>query len=312
MSIVIPDIDWYLEKSRTQGSSTPRCPHATVDACPRYFQSLALLGNAGCTEIAPKERYNLKKKWGKSDLWPKTGEQETSISGSNGRNTQFSNFCPEVTFEIFGYFASKLGRYIDEIDQDIAYKRLGEMKPLKNDWRGTWAYIQPQHYSECPLYSILSHRGANLELDSQNQISKAYTPGDYYDFFRDLKEIIARAKQQIFVIDPYFDGKAFDTYLSEVRNPQIRILTQRYSNDVKIYADKHMKQYGTAIELRKSKKLHDRLILIDSSECWITGGSVKDGGEKPAYLIPVEPQMAEVKRDIYLEIWNQACPLNWD
>lgn len=73
----------------------------------------------------------------------------------------FGNFCPEVAFEIFGYFASYLARYSDEIDQGIAHNKLGEGIAVKNDWRWAWGTLSPQHYTDCPLYSVLAHRNNN-------------------------------------------------------------------------------------------------------------------------------------------------------
>ena len=173
MSIVIPDLGWYLEKSKSQGSS-PRCPYATVDSCPRYYQSLALLAKAGRTKIDRKEDERLREKHKKSDLWPKTMEQETSISGSKNNYRQLSNYCPEVAFENFRYFATSLARYADEIDLEHAHEGLAKTGSTENDWRWNWASIQPQHYTECPLYSVLSHRRVDAETaqnDSQSVVT---------------------------------------------------------------------------------------------------------------------------------------------
>ena len=57
-------------------------------------------------------------------MWPKTGEQETIIYGNQ---KFFDKFCPEISYERFGYFASYLGRYADELDHDLAHKKLGEI-----------------------------------------------------------------------------------------------------------------------------------------------------------------------------------------
>jgi hypothetical protein len=66
------------------------------------------LGEAGSTRIDPKEDKQLLNYWENSDLWPTTMEYATSISGSPGEPHIFSNFCPEVAFDRFDYFASLL------------------------------------------------------------------------------------------------------------------------------------------------------------------------------------------------------------
>lgn len=150
-----PDLAWYTSISERKGLH-PRCPYASVYRCPRFFQSLSLLGSAGSTEIDPNEDKKLLDKWKNSDLWPVTKEQATAIAGSEGRMKHFWNFCPEVAFERFGWFASHLDGYADEIDIDLAHSKLGKEGAGPADWRWIWANISPIHYSECPLYSPLA------------------------------------------------------------------------------------------------------------------------------------------------------------
>jgi hypothetical protein len=157
MTITIPTLSWYLATSKKMGDQ-PRCPFATVDTCPRFYQSLSLLGSAGSTSIDSLEDKRLLKKWKKSDLWPKTEEQETIIYGNN---KFFDKFCPEVAFERFGYFASYLGRYSDEIDHDLAHEKLGKINASSEDYRWSWSSLIAMHFSECPLYSVLIYRQGN-------------------------------------------------------------------------------------------------------------------------------------------------------
>ncbi len=154
-----PDMDWYLGISSTR-QVTPRCPFASVERCPRYFQSIALLGDSGVSvKIPTEEDERLQKRWEKSDLWPKTAESGTSTSGDGTRTWGFSNFCPEVSHDRFHLFASSLSRYADEIDIGFAQDRLGREGVPGTDWRWSWAAVSPMHFIECPLYSPLSRSG---------------------------------------------------------------------------------------------------------------------------------------------------------
>jgi hypothetical protein len=76
--------------------------------------------------------------------------------GSGEKMSIFSNFCPEISFDSFGYFATFLSRYADELDTDMAHERLGRQHADVNDWRWQWSRIIPMHYSACPLYSVLT------------------------------------------------------------------------------------------------------------------------------------------------------------
>ncbi len=155
-----PDFEWYGSISKEK-RMTSRCPFATVEVCPRYYQSLSLLPEAGFTGIPDKENAKLLKKWKSSDLWPKIDEQATSVSKSDSRLSTLSNFCPEVLYDSFGYFCTFLSSYADEIDSDMAHRMLHKQGAASNDPRWHWSYAISQHYSECPLFSVLEHRNKN-------------------------------------------------------------------------------------------------------------------------------------------------------
>ncbi|MCB1667999.1 MAG: hypothetical protein R3E73_04695 [Porticoccaceae bacterium] len=154
---------------------------------------------------------------------------------------------------------------------------------------------------------VIEELRLDLELDGKSEIGSVYQPGDVYSFFSDLKAIIANAQQTITIVDPYFTGEAFDAYLSTCsQGVSINILSERYTDDLKSYAEKHAAQFGTSIELRKSKEIHDRLVIIDQSECWIIGNSIKDAAKKSTYLIPLSPTIAASKIEIYSQIQARA------
>jgi hypothetical protein len=171
MDYINPDIEWYISLSQNH-NLPPRCPFASAYRCPRYYQSLSLLGEVKIsTSIDPEEDKRLLEKWSESDLWPITREQATSASGSPGKYS-FSNFCPEVSFDIFGLFASSLFRYSDDDDIDIslAHRQLSKMKAGPTDWRWGWWDIQPMHYSQCPLFSPLSSNPIQINRKSKSRI----------------------------------------------------------------------------------------------------------------------------------------------
>ncbi|MBS0336460.1 MAG: GGDEF domain-containing protein [Proteobacteria bacterium] len=155
-----PDLDWYIRISDRRDTAL-RCPFATVDQCPRYYQSLHLLGHAGSTKIPEKEDARLTEKWEKSDLWPRTDEYCTSLSGPKDHRypSSFSNFCPETLYDRFGYFVTHLSKYHDEEDQAALHRRLEKDNAPAGHPLWSWGGASPQHFTECYLYPILSRRG---------------------------------------------------------------------------------------------------------------------------------------------------------
>jgi hypothetical protein len=153
----IPNREWYSKLSQERGAPF-RCPFATVEACPRYYQSLSLLGAAGSTKIPEAEDERLLKHWKSSDLWPRTDEQATGIFGEPGNPFSYYNFCPEVTFERFGFFATSLSRYADELDAGHAHGRLAKEGVLPGHPNWSWSSCIPQHFTDCSIYAVLAHR----------------------------------------------------------------------------------------------------------------------------------------------------------
>lgn len=173
---------------------------------------------------------------------------------------------------------------------------------------GHWAYAWPALFGV--LTDAIEDLRLDLELDGRSEVGTAYAPGQVYQFFADLKKILDSASESLFIIDPYFDGTAFDDYIQGV-NPSVklRIFCGKYTNQVLPYTKKYSEQNGSNIELRKSRELHDRAVIIDGKDCWIMGGSIRDAGKKATYLVPLAPRIASQKIIIYEDIWARASPV---
>ena len=187
-----PDIGWYTSMSQTK-HVTPRCPFASVHRCPRYYASYSLLGERGITtKLEPRIDNAVRSKWERSDLWPSLGEEDTAIASVNDNPHSFSNFCPEVTNQVFGLFASFLSEYADEIDRGIAEKWLVENdRSPSNDWRWRWSSVSPMHYTECPTYSLLSVALKPVDIIPKRDEVLSAKPG-YFGFSVDLRKLLTR------------------------------------------------------------------------------------------------------------------------
>jgi len=185
-----PNIKWYDSTSQEK-ALLPRCPFAAVSRCPRYYESLSLLGDSGiATKVAGDAE--LLATWSKSELWPRVREQASSISGAEGNPSAFANFCPEVAFNVFGLFASYLSRYADEIDKNFAHQALvASGFSGVEDWRWAWQHVEPMHYSQCPLYSLLLHKLVT-EAAKESKAELVQLRPTFYGISVDLKGLWAK------------------------------------------------------------------------------------------------------------------------
>lgn len=154
MDSINPTIEWYKSIS-AKYNLTPRCPFANVYKCPKYYDSLYLLEGTGATSIADQDIKELNRYWEERKLKFALKEEIPGIAKKNDKFSYLTNFCPEVTFIRFRYFAEMLSEFADEIDKDVRYTELEKRNIDTNDWRWYFQYLTPQHYTDCSYYSIL-------------------------------------------------------------------------------------------------------------------------------------------------------------
>jgi hypothetical protein len=103
--------------------------------------------------------------------------------------------------------------------------------------------------------------------------------GQVFDAYIFFTEIIKKAKHHIILIDNYID----ETVLIQLskRNPNVTatIYTKKISQQLLLDLEKHNKQYPP-IEIKLFTNSHDRFIIIDRTELYHIGASLKDLGKK--------------------------------
>ncbi len=92
----------------------------------------------------------------------------------------------------------------------------------------------------------------------------------------------------------------------------VRLLTYQLPSDFPQEGQKFLAQYKNfSLEIRRSAEFHDRFIVLDNTECWHVGCSIKDAGNKAFMLSQVEDQR---NRDALMkqqnDSWSSATPVN--
>jgi hypothetical protein len=124
-------------------------------------QKLGVLVNLVSRQKSRRMKTNDSRSFGQSRIfWPSVAEQATSVSGWQGSPSRFANFCAEVAYTAFKFFASYLSRFADETDRDLMHTALVMSGVVRaGDWRWSWAHVDGLHYSACPMYSLLQAKG---------------------------------------------------------------------------------------------------------------------------------------------------------
>lgn len=103
--------------------------------------------------------------------------------------------------------------------------------------------------------------------------------GQIFDTYKLASKIIRSAKQSIVLIDNYINEDTL-THLSKKNTPvKVLLLTKTISRQLALDIKKANGQYGN-FEIKAFAKSHDRFLIIDQSEIYHLGASLKDLGKK--------------------------------
>ena len=98
--------------------------------------------------------------------------------------------------------------------------------------------------------------------------------GQIYDSYSLILDILNKAKSEIIIIDNYIDKNLLDI-LRKI-DIKIIIVTNKYNNED---YNKYKMQYKN-VTLKINNSFHDRFIIIDKTELYHCGASLKDLGNK--------------------------------
>lgn len=103
--------------------------------------------------------------------------------------------------------------------------------------------------------------------------------GEVYDAHTYVSDIFRSAKKSIFIIDNYIDDSVLTLLLKRNKGVTANIYTKTIDKQLKLDLKKHNEQYDK-VAIKQFNNSHDRFIIIDNSELYHFGASLKDLGKK--------------------------------
>ena len=122
------------------------------------------------------------------------------------------------------------------------------------------------------------------EIDLQINTHLIPTQGVFFDgqvfdaYVLDSK-IIGTAKKSIVLIDNYVDETVLVHLSKKNKNVAVTILTKSISKQLQLDVQKANEQYGD-FKVKQFSQSHDRFLIIDKTEVYHLGASLKDLGKK--------------------------------
>jgi hypothetical protein len=167
----------------------------------------------------------------------------------------------------------------------------------------------PHDMAVSKVHNILHRAVADLRWKLMGKPGAVVGPGAAYDFYKALRDTLQSAASSLFIIDPYMDDEVFD-YLSGVSpGVAVRLLTMHKPAPVKAAMPKFLLQYPMQMGARQAppKSLHDRVVFVDGTSCFVLGQSIKDAAKKSTtYLAPLSGDLVADKLAAYEAVWTSA------
>ncbi|MBS7321216.1 MAG: ORF6N domain-containing protein [Myroides sp.] len=118
-----------------------------------------------------------------------------------------------------------------------------------------------------------------LESDKLHSDKGVFYDGQIFDAYTFVSDIIRSAKSSIILIDNYVDDTVLTLLGKRNDNVTATIYTKNISNQLKLDLQRYNSQYPQ-IEIEVFSDAHDRFIIIDQTELYHIGASLKDLGKK--------------------------------
>lgn len=103
--------------------------------------------------------------------------------------------------------------------------------------------------------------------------------GQVFDAYELASKIIRSAKHSIVLIDNYINENTLTHLSKKKKNVNVLLLTKTIGRQLTLDVQKACEQYGD-FEAKPFDKSHDRFVIIDGTEVYHLGASLKDLGKK--------------------------------
>ena len=132
------------------------------------------------------------------------------------------------------------------------------------------------------LEQRMSHAEEKIDFfvrTSLPPVEGIFYEGQIFEAYKFATDLIRSARTSILLIDNYVDESVLLMLSKRNEGVRVGIYTQRISGQFRLDLERHNSQYPP-VEVHVYKKSHDRFLIIDGTEVYHIGASLKDLGRK--------------------------------
>ena len=132
------------------------------------------------------------------------------------------------------------------------------------------------------IEKTIAEHGAKIDFfvrTSLPPVEGIFFDGQIFDAYKFATDLIKSAKCSLILIDNYVDESVLLMLSKRNIGVSATIYTQRITQQLQLDLDRHNSQYPP-IDIRTYRDSHDRFLIIDNTEVYHIGASLKDLGKK--------------------------------
>ena len=103
--------------------------------------------------------------------------------------------------------------------------------------------------------------------------------GQIFDVYKFVADLLRTAKKSVMLIDNYVDESVLLMFSKRNDGVKADIYTQTVSRELRLDLEKHNRQ-SPPVAIHEYKRSHDRFLIIDATDVYHIGASLKDLGKK--------------------------------
>ena len=140
-------------------------------------------------------------------------------------------------------------------------------------------------------------------LESREQLPEKgiFYDGQVFDAWIFISDLIRSAKQSLILIDNYVDDTVLNLFTKRNKGVTAAIFTKNISKQLATDLQKHNTQYEP-ITVKEFTAAHDRFLIIDETELYHLGASLKDLGKKWFAFSKMDAQTPEMLNLLKIKI----------
>ena len=110
-------------------------------------------------------------------------------------------------------------------------------------------------------------------------VEGAFFEGQIFDAYKLAADLVRSARESLILIDNYVDESVLTLFTKRQEGVKTLIYTQRITPQFRLDLERHNAQYPP-VEVKEIRNVHDRFLILDQTEVYHIGASLKDLGKK--------------------------------